>query len=121
LGLIGAAGELAREWGIVPWVEGEALNAARHALAAWIACRGGVTAAEEREAIRRVRGFIEANGEARFECLDKETGKSIDQDVSRVLNRAGYRRGYGPDREWLILYQGRWHLTLWAIPLAREA
>jgi hypothetical protein len=32
LGLIGAAGELAREWGIVPWQQGEAMEAARRLL-----------------------------------------------------------------------------------------
>lgn len=41
LGLIGAAGELAREWGIVPWAEGEAMEAAARALADWIVTRGG--------------------------------------------------------------------------------
>jgi hypothetical protein len=32
LGLIGAAGELAREWGIVPWQQGEAMEAVRRLL-----------------------------------------------------------------------------------------
>jgi hypothetical protein len=72
LALIGAAGELAREWGIVPWQEGEGMEAARRILGEWITARGGTSAAEEQEAILQVRRFFEAHGEARFESLDEK-------------------------------------------------
>lgn len=104
LGLIGAAGELAREWGIVPWREGEAMEAAHQILREWIAARGGTSAAEEREAIAQVRRFFESHGEARFEPLD--TGNDDDDsdvDAPRVFNRLGWRRGDGPYRRWLVL------------------
>ncbi len=95
LGLIAAAGELATAMGIVPWQSREAWNAAAWALAQWIEGRGGTEPAEVRQAIEQVRLFIEQHGESRFEPLD-------DTDARPVSNRAGWRRGSGSDREWMI-------------------
>lgn len=96
LGLIAAAGELARSFNIVPWQEGEAEAAAARALADWIGSRGGTEPAEVREAIAQVRRFFEAHGESRFEAVD-------DTDARPVSNRAGWRRGHGSGRTWLVL------------------
>ena len=96
LGLIAAAGELAIEFGIVPWAEGEAEAAAARALTDWIGSRGGTEPAEVREAIAQVRRFFEAHGEARFEPTDETEARP-------VLNRAGWRRGHGSGRVWLVL------------------
>lgn len=95
LGLIATAGELATLLGVTPWREGEATAAAAWALAQWIGARGGTEPAEARQAVQQVRKFIEANGEYRFESLD-------DPDARNVPNRAGWRKGEGLDREWLI-------------------
>jgi putative DNA primase/helicase len=93
-GLVAAAGELAREFGVVPWAPGEALRAAGECFKAWLDSRGGTEAGEVHAAISQVRLFIEQHGDARFVSLD---------DPSRtVFNRAGWRRGDGEDREWLI-------------------
>ena len=95
LGLIAAAGELATLLGVTPWREGEAAAAAAWALEQWIGQRGGTEPAEVRQAVEQVRLFIEAHGENRFEPLD-------DGDARDVPNRAGWRKGEGADREWLI-------------------
>jgi uncharacterized protein (DUF927 family) len=95
LGLIAAAGELATLLGVTPWNEGEASAAAAWALEQWIGQRGGTAPAEYRQAIEQVRLFIEAHGESRFEPLD-------DPGARPVSNRAGWRKGEGQDREWLI-------------------
>jgi putative DNA primase/helicase len=95
LGLIAAAGELATALEIVPWRAGEAREAAALALSQWIDGRGGTEPAEVRQAIEQVRLFIEQHGESRFEALD-------DPDARPVNNRAGWRKGSGPDREWLV-------------------
>ena len=95
LGLIAAAGELATLLGVTPWREGEASSAATWALEQWIGQRGGTEPAEDRQAIEQVRRFIEAHGEYRFEPLDNG-------DARDVPNRAGWRKGEGADREWLI-------------------
>jgi len=93
-GLVAAAGELAREFGIVPWKEGEALDAAGRCFRDWFESRGGMEAGEVQAAISQVRLFIERYGDCRFEPLG-----STDRPV---INRAGWRRGDGSDREWLI-------------------
>jgi uncharacterized protein (DUF927 family) len=95
LGLIAAAGELATALEIVPWRAGEAREAAALALSQWIDGRGGTEPAEVRQAIEQVRLFIEQHGESRFEALD-------DPDARPVNNRAGWRKGSGPDCEWLV-------------------
>jgi putative DNA primase/helicase len=93
-GLVAAAGELARAFGIVPWEESEAIAAAGRCFQDWLDCRGGSEAGEVHAAISQVRLFIEQYGDARFERVD-ETDRP-------VLHRAGWRRGEGADREWLI-------------------
>jgi uncharacterized protein (DUF927 family) len=97
-GLIFAAGELAADFGIVPWPAGSARAAAAWALSQWIKLRGGTAAAEARQAIEAVRLFVEQHGDARFATVD-------DADARPVANRAGYRRGSGPEREWWFLPQ----------------
>jgi putative DNA primase/helicase len=96
LALIGAAGEMAAGWGIVPWAPGEAFAAAEAALASWVEGRGGTEGAEVREAISRVRLFIETHGDSRFEPVDKS------DDFRPVTNRAGWRKGAGSERVWLV-------------------
>lgn len=92
--LVATAGELAAAWSILPWPEGEASRAAESMMAAWLALRGGGGAAEDAEAVERVRGFIAAHGEARFpEVLEGEGGKFGLADSTRVtINRAGFRK-----------------------------
>ena len=95
LWIIAVAGELATEFGLTGWREGEARNAARWALRRWIEARGGTEPDEARQAIEAVRHFIEAHGEARFDVDDP--------DARPVPNRAGWRKGAGEERRWLIL------------------
>jgi uncharacterized protein (DUF927 family) len=95
-GLIFAAGELATTFGIVPWAEGAAREAAAWALERWIDLRGGTEPAEARQAVETVRLFIEQHGEARFAAVD-------DADARPVANRVGYRKGSGAQREWWVL------------------
>jgi uncharacterized protein (DUF927 family) len=97
-GLVAAAGELAGEFGVVPWPSGEAHRAAVSCFQAWMDERGGTEPAEVAEAIARVRRFIEAHGQSRFE----EVGPEI--LIPRlVANRAGYRKGAGAYEEWWVL------------------
>jgi uncharacterized protein (DUF927 family) len=94
-GLIFAAGELAMNFGIVPWPAGAARNAAAWAQERWIELRGGTESAEARQAVEAVRLFIEAHGDARFAPVE-------DADSRPVANRAGYRKGSGAEREWWV-------------------
>jgi putative DNA primase/helicase len=94
-GLVMAAGELAIDWGLTPWHRGEVREAAAWALRRWVELRGGAEPAEARQALEQVRLFIEQYGESRFEPLD-------DGDARPVINRAGWRKGSGAERRWLV-------------------
>jgi uncharacterized protein (DUF927 family) len=99
-GLIAAAGELAQEWSVVPWPEGEAIEAAAACFADWLARRGGAGAAEDAEALRQVRAFIEAHGTSRFEESGDENSALAEP---RTINRVGFRRRHGDGWHYLIL------------------
>jgi uncharacterized protein (DUF927 family) len=94
--LIGAAGELARNYGVLPWPEGAAMRAAGACFAAWIMERGGTGAEEDAQAVACVRAFIEVHGESRFtEVVGVPTGSDALATIeeSRVtVRRAGFRR-----------------------------
>jgi putative DNA primase/helicase len=96
VGLFAAAGELATAFGLTGWREGEARKAAAWALKAWLGNRGGVEPAEVRAVIWQVRLYFEQYGDSRFDLLDDGPG------ARRSPNRAGWRKGEGEDREWLI-------------------
>ncbi len=105
--LIAAAGEMATHLGIVAWEPGEAVAAAQAIFAEWIAARGGAGAKEELDAVVRVREFLAVHGETRFDPVDPS-------DFSKpALNRVGYRRGQGKNREWLI-FADAWKTTICA-------
>jgi putative DNA primase/helicase len=65
--VIGAAGELATDFGLTGWDAGDALHAAQVCFEAWIHQRGGMTNSDEARAIAQVRLFLERYGEARFQ------------------------------------------------------
>jgi putative DNA primase/helicase len=96
LGIIGAAGELATRFGLTPWNIDESFAAAAWALEQWIEMRGGTEPAEVRQGIAQVRHFIEVHGDSRFDSLDEP------HDLRPVHNRAGWRKGAGEYRRWLI-------------------
>ena len=90
--LIGAAGELARDYGVLPWPEGEAMRAATSCFEAWLAERGGAESGEAKQAIAFVREFIEAFGDSRFTRLyDDQTPAEL-VDTRSANKRAGFRR-----------------------------
>jgi hypothetical protein len=90
-GLNMAAGEFAIDWGLTPWHQGGAREAAVWAFRRWIELRGGTEPAEARQALEQVRLFIEQHGESRFEPLNDDGGRP-------VTNRAGWRKGSGAER-----------------------
>lgn len=94
--LIAAAGELAARLEVLPWPEGEATSACATMFEQWLIGRGGAGAAEDRDAIAKVRGFLEMHGASRFEPVDGD-------DDTRVINRAGFWRDSDKGREYLFL------------------
>lgn len=81
-GLIAAADELAILWGIFPWIDTEADDAAKFGLNAWIRQRGGIGDHEMSNAIQRLQDFIESH-EGRF--------MSTNSEDRAILNMVGYK------------------------------
>jgi uncharacterized protein (DUF927 family) len=88
--LVALAGELAAEWGVVPWRPGNAEWAAEVCLQAWLVQRGGIGAGEHERGLAAVLGFIDRHGSSRFADWDNQG--------ERVANCAGFRRRDGQDR-----------------------
>ena len=86
--LVAAAGEIAFEYGIVPWKKGAAFAATLRCFQDWLATRDGFNASEMRQIIEKVRGFIARHGSSRFVNLDR-AGEQV------VPNCAGYRKTEG--------------------------
>ena len=83
--LVAAAGEIAFEYGLVPWERGAAFAASLRCFQDWLATRDGLNASEMRQIIERVRSFIARHGSSRFVNLDR-AGEQV------VPNCAGYRK-----------------------------
>jgi uncharacterized protein (DUF927 family) len=95
--LVAVAGELAVEWGILPWPEGEAERAVRILLEHWRDGRGGdAESAEALEVVERVRLFLAEHGRSRFVLLEREPGSNAWREVvdpaRPVIRMAGWRR-----------------------------
>lgn len=88
--LVGAAGELATQWGLTGWPPGEAMQAARRCYEGWLSARGGSGDHESGSMLSQVRRFLEAHGEARF--VDWNRPATKDDHAPRVMNRCGYRK-----------------------------
>lgn len=81
--LIGMAGELATEYGLTGWKEGDAINAAINAFQTWRQFRGtGKT--EDRQILQAVRDFILQHGDTRFSKLGDLSSENL------IRNRAGW-------------------------------
>ncbi len=97
--LIALAGELATEYGITGWREGEAIEAAASALQGWKELQGGVQT-EHEQILDSVRTFIERHGDSRFSDVDSDP-----KYTAKVNERAGYWRDH-PDGRIYYLNKG---------------
>jgi putative DNA primase/helicase len=81
--LCGVAGELAEQWGVVPWPAGAATEAAAHAFDLWRKRRGGSgNSAEHGSILRAISDFIDRHADSRF--------SSIDGSADIIRDRAGF-------------------------------
>ncbi|WP_426957998.1 DUF927 domain-containing protein [Muricoccus radiodurans] len=111
--LVALAGELAREWGVLPWPEDEAFRAARAMLLRWIEKRGGGGATEEAQHVRAVRLFLTQHGASRFVALhfssmQEERGWVESHPDRPVINRAGWRRRLTDGRDEYLIAPEAW-------------
>lgn len=96
--LMAMAGELAIEYGITPWPEGAAIEAAAIGLQAWRSTRGRGND-ERRQVLEQVAAFIERHGDSRFSDAD------VLNDTMRI-NRAGWWRDATGGRVYLFNAEG---------------
>ena len=89
--LVACAGEMATAWGITGWPEGEATKAAESLMRAWLTTRHGAGAAEDAEALERVRRFIAEHGDARFPEVVAKGDAKVREDRTTVKG-AGFRK-----------------------------
>lgn len=92
--LIGLAGELATEYGLTGWAEGDAIAAAAEGFRLWQSLRGTGND-ERREIAERLSGFLERHGDGRFSNADFHGDDT-------VRDRAGWWRDSGSGREYLL-------------------
>jgi putative DNA primase/helicase len=96
--LLALAGELATEYGITGWPEGEAIKAAAEGFRLWRSLRGHGND-ERRQILDRVSGFIERHGDGRFSDADSNS-------ETPIRDRAGWWRDAIETREYLFTADG---------------
>ena len=96
--LLALAGELATEYGLTGWPEGEAVKAAVIGFNSWRSLRGRGND-ERRQILERVSGFIERHGDGRFSGADAA-------GESQVRDRAGWWRDGQDGRLYLFTSEG---------------
>ncbi len=116
--LLAMAGELAIEYGITPWHEGAAIEAAAMGLQAWRSTRGRGND-ERRQVLEQVAAFIERHGDSRFSDADAI-------DASMRINRAGWWRDADGGRVYLFNAEGMREAVKgfdfkWALDTLQEA
>jgi putative DNA primase/helicase len=93
--LVAMAGALATAWGVFPWPDNQATDAAGICFRDWIQARGGAASMDAIHGIEQVRAFIMAHGSSRFELVDGG-------DTQKVVGRAGFKRRNNAG-EWVYL------------------
>ena len=99
--VIALAGELATDYGVTGWPEGEAIKAAAAGFAAWRTLRGKGNL-ERHQVIERIVGFIQRHGDSRFSDADSDD----DQHAAMVRDRAGWWKDTDAGRQYLFTAEG---------------
>ncbi len=81
--LVAAAGELASQYGLTGWEEGESINATYKCFKAWLEHFGIDGNREDRAIFAQVRAFFESHGASRFDNIKMPNNE-------RIHNRAGF-------------------------------
>lgn len=112
-GLVAVAGELAAGYGVTPWPEGTATDAARACFKAWFDARGGARSGELTSLLKQVRRFFAAHGESRFAPIKKDSRDvlpaetmyppSPETKAGATYNRVGFRFDDDEGTHYLVL------------------
>ena len=97
--LFALAGEIATEYGLTGWPEGEAIKAAAEGFELWRTMRGRGND-ERRQILDRVNSFIERHGDSRFSDSDR------DESHTKIIDRAGWWKEEPTGRVYLFNKDG---------------
>lgn len=101
--VLALAGELATDYGVTGWPEGEAIKAAGAGFAAWNALRGkGRGNLERDQVVERMAAFIERHGDSRF----SDVASDDDERAAMVRDRAGWWQDTHTGRRYLFTADG---------------
>lgn len=117
--VVAAAGELAIEWDVVPWLSGSALNAALALFRRWANTFGRDAPREEREVLRRLRDTIQTDRSAFSPVSDHDLEPEAEPSVggrdgeARQMKTLGFRhvsagqvRYLFHDAGWATVFRG---------------
>jgi putative DNA primase/helicase len=96
--LIALAGELATEYGITGWVEGDAIESAALGFSLWRSGRGGAGNDEGRQIADAVTAFLDRHGDSRFSAMGDQS--------AMVRDRAGWWTDQDEGRCYLFTGEG---------------
>ena len=96
--LLALAGEMATEYGVTGWPEGEAIKGAAEGFKVWRSARGRGND-ERRQILDKVSGFIERHGDGRFSDVENN-------GETQTRDRAGWWRDTPEGREYLFTADG---------------
>ncbi|MBL0318570.1 MAG: DUF927 domain-containing protein [Alphaproteobacteria bacterium] len=85
--LVATAGELAIQIGVLPYNQGEVIQAVGTCFKAWLDDRGSVASLESEQGIAHIRAFFESNAASRFATMEDIFNKE-----NRIINQAGFKR-----------------------------
>lgn len=104
--VIGMAGELGIEYGLLPWTKNSALDAATMAFTRWQQFQGaGQT--EDMKILRAISDFISKHGDSRFSPIfSPENIPLYEADKKPVNNRAGWYKDAGKQRVFMLTPAG---------------
>ena len=92
---LAAVGELAISQGFLPWAKGSAFKACSTLFNCWLNHRGGIESHELMEFIKRTEMFLQQDGSARFEIIQRGnqiSDESVQPDTQKIIyKRAGFR------------------------------
>jgi putative DNA primase/helicase len=97
--LMALAGELATEYGLTGWPEGEAIRAAAECFLSWRNARDGKGNSELHQIVQRVTDFIDRHGDSRF-------SDAVCPPAHPVRDRAGWWRDESGKRFYLFNSSG---------------
>ena len=83
------AGELATEYDLTAWQEGEAVEAAAMMFLLWLGQRGKTGNSEQPDLIKQLSDFLERHGGSRFEPHPSESHQIIRDRAGWVTHRQG--------------------------------